>query len=89
MNEFRNKEGKKGLDNIEKLISLYGGKNGFSAGEVLLWSDLYIYDITSQAFGKDSIILKDYPRVEKVRTKVEANPNVARYLKNRKESPIA
>lgn len=73
------------MGNIEKLIGLYGS-NGFSVGDSLLWSDLFIFDVTSQIFGNELSILDDFSNIKAVRASVEANANVAEYLKNRKDA---
>lgn len=85
--QFKENDAKKGLANIEKLISLYG-RNGFSVGDSLLWSDLCIYDVTSQIFDCEPAFLNDYKAIQQVRSNVEANTNMGEYLKSRKAAPF-
>ena len=82
---FRDNEATKGLQNLEKLIGLYGG-NGFAVGNALTWADLFIYDVTSQLFDREPSVLDNYAAVKQVRASVEAHEKVADYLKNRKET---
>jgi prostaglandin-H2 D-isomerase / glutathione transferase len=75
------------LAQLENLITLYG-KNGYSVGNSLTWSDLFIYEVCSQLLKNNHIaILSKYPAIEKVCNHVNSNPRIANYVKNRQPTP--
>lgn len=76
----------KGLESIEKLIKLYG-KNGFSVGNQLTWSDLFIYEMTYSFLNYQKDLLDKFHLLKKIRSLVEENENVSNYLKNRTLTP--
>lgn len=70
------------LDRIEKIIGLFGS-NGFSVGSSLKWSDLAIFDSTSNILELNSNALDNYKKIKEVRKSVEENQRVSGYLKYR------
>lgn len=78
------------LDRLEKIVGLFG-RNGFSVGTNLKWSDLAIYDTTSDLIEFAPKILDEnngYTNIKRIRTSVEANQRVAGYLKYRASAPF-
>lgn len=75
------------LEKIEKLISLWGS-NGFSVGSSLKWSDLHIWNFTSELKATDANVLSKYPGVVTVNKSVESHPKIAEYIKNRPVTPL-
>lgn len=74
------------LSQLERLVTLYGN-NGFSVGNSLTWSDLFIYEVCSQLLKNNQTILCKYPTVQKVCAQVDTNPRIVEYVKNRKPIP--
>ena len=72
---------------IEKMIKMYG-KNGYSAGDSLTWSDLFLYEITSGVIDLDATFTTKYPEINKVRGSVEKNFKVMEYFRNRPKLPL-
>jgi len=79
---FLNEDAIRGLENTEKLVSSYG-TGGFSVGNQLTWSDLFIHEITSQVLLYEPDILSSFPKLKQIRENVDQNENVAKYLKTR------
>lgn len=75
------------LERIEKLLNLYG-KDGFSVGNSLKWSDLHLYDVTSIILSLNKDILNNFPRIQAVRKTVVSNEKISAYLKARPETPF-
>ena len=75
------------LDRLEKIVSMYGTE-GFSVGNSLKWSDLHIYDVTSNILELSANVFDKYPKVKSIRSTVESNPKVAAHLKSRPVTPF-
>lgn len=77
------------LDRIEKIVGLFG-RDGFSVGASLKWSDLAIYDVTSGLleFVPNAFDNGVYEKISRVRASVEANQRVGGYLKYRASAPF-
>ena len=90
VDEFKNfmeKTGETCFTHIEKMIKMYG-KNGFSAGDSLTWSDLFLYEITTGVIDLDPTFSTRYPEISKCRASVEKNSRVMDYIKNRPKLPL-
>ena len=87
MKNFLKEDALRGLENIEKLVKLYG-QNGFSTGAQLTWSDLFIHEITYGLMNYQNDILERFEALKRVRSLVEENENVANYLKKRSPTPF-
>ncbi|CAF0940900.1 unnamed protein product, partial [Brachionus calyciflorus] len=73
------------LEKIEKIVTLYGTE-GYSVGSSLKWSDLHLFDVTSNLLALNVNILDKYPRIKAVRRTVESNEKINAYLKTRPET---
>jgi hypothetical protein len=85
--KFMEKTGETCFTHIEKMIKMYG-KNGFSAGGSLTWSDLFLYEITTGVIDLDPTFSTRYPEISKCRASVEKNSKVMDYIKNRPKLPL-
>ena len=86
-NAFLAEEAPAHLEKIEKLISLWGS-NGFSVGSSLKWSDLAIWNFTSQLKSIDANVLAKFPGILAVNKSVDSNSKVTEYVKNRPVTPF-
>jgi glutathione S-transferase len=75
------------FEKIEKLIKLWGS-NGYSVGSSLKWSDLAIWNFTSELKAIDANILAKYPGIVGVNKSVDSNSKVSEYVKNRPATPF-
>jgi hypothetical protein len=78
----------KAAANVEKLITMYSKRNGFSVGNSLTWSDLLIYDIASSLLDKIPEFETKYPHLAAVHANVNKHERVAEYVKNRPVTPF-
>ena len=80
-------EAKTHAERVEKLIKIYGS-NGFSVGSALTWADLAVHAVGDFFNFVDKDFLNNYPGIVGVRKSVEANEEVALWLKNRPKSEL-
>nr|QUF59415.1 glutathione S-transferase GSTS11 [Brachionus angularis] len=87
LDKFLKEDAIKGLQNLEKLVSIYG-VDGFSVGNSLCWADLFIHEITYSLINYQSDILDNFNLLKAIRNTVETNENLSKYLKNRPATPF-
>ena len=75
------------LDRIEKIIGMFGS-GGFSVGSELKWSDLAIFQFTSEVKTLKDDIFNKYPHILSVRKTVESNSQISKYISTRPETPF-
>lgn len=73
------------LERLEKIIGMYGS-NGFSVGSSLKWSDLAVFNLTSELKDLQDNLLDKYPHILSVRKTVESNTQIAQYLSSRPQT---
>jgi len=86
--ELRDKYGKETLPNhiknLEKLLKENKGGDGYFVGDALTWADVAFIDlctwVESNGFAAD---FSAAPKLKALRTKVEAQPKLAEWIKNR------
>lgn len=61
----------------------FGNGGPYFVGNSLTWADLMFYNVSQSMLLRDANILYKYPSLKLNREQVEANPNVANYLKSR------
>jgi glutathione S-transferase len=86
LKEFMEKTAPKGLTSVETLVSTYG-RDGHSVDDRLTWADLFVYEVTFSLMIYEKNVLSKFEGIRTVRERVEANENVANYLKNRPLTP--
>lgn len=80
---FYNIELPKLLDHLDILMKSFGNGGPYFVGNSLTWADLMFYNVSQSMLLRDANILYKYPSLKLNREQVEANPNVANYLKSR------
>ncbi|CAF2996731.1 unnamed protein product [Rotaria sp. Silwood2] len=81
--KFLSEEMPKLLNHLEILLKTFGNGGPYFVGNNLTWADLHFYNASQSILLRDPNILDKYPSLKRNRDQVEANTNVATYLKNR------
>ncbi|CAF3158964.1 unnamed protein product [Rotaria sp. Silwood2] len=81
--KFLSEEMPKLLNHLEILLKTFGNGGPYFVGSNLTWADLHFYNASQSMLLRDPNILDKYPSLKRNRDQVEANTNVATYLKNR------
>jgi len=93
--KFHAEDASKLLENVEKMVAMYGDGNGHSVGKTLTWADLHVFDILGQGgwYSREEPMdksldkyLEKFPHITKVNKACESHPKIAEYLKKRPQS---
>ncbi|CAF3315150.1 unnamed protein product [Rotaria sp. Silwood2] len=84
--KFLSEEMPKLLNHLEILLKTFGNGGQYFVGNNLTWADLHFYNASQSMLLRDPNILDKYPSLKRNRDQVEANTNVATYLKNRPQT---
>ena len=85
MQTFSVEHGAKCVENVEKMISMYGS-NGHAVGDSLTWADILIYELTLALFEKVASHHEKFPHITEVHKNVAQHEKIAEYIKNRPEA---
>lgn len=76
------------LNNMEKTLKTNCGGEGYFVGDSLTWADLQAYHILDITTYDCPEVLKDYPKLEGLKRRIENLPRIAEYLQSRPPSKI-
>ena len=75
-----------GLAKFEALSS--SNDDGYLWGNKLTWVDLAFFNWIAMVVARDPAVLDNYPSLKKLKETVETLPNIAKWLKERPETPF-
>ncbi|CAF3557928.1 unnamed protein product [Rotaria sp. Silwood1] len=84
--KFQNEELPKLLNQLESLMKAFGNGGPYFVDNNLTWADLHFYNTSQSMLLRYPNILDKYPSLKCNRDQVEANSNVANYLKSRPQT---
>ncbi|CAI9723459.1 glutathione S-transferase 1 [Octopus vulgaris] len=76
------------LGNLEKALKRNNEGTGYFVGDSLTWADLQAFHILDITLGDDDEILKQYPKLEGLRQRIENLPRISIYLQTRPQSKV-
>ena len=76
----------KNLGFFEKRLK--DNKSGFLVGSGLTWADSHLYAVLDWLFERKSEVIQNFPLVKSLADRIEAMPNIAKWLAERPKSAL-